>query len=458
MSAEIDTERVLKPLKETSKIYYVLLALSGLWILLMLEAWVHQLSFGVAAVTGIGDWGISGQVPWGLYIGAFVWWVGVAHGGIAISAAVRVINMDRYKPIARIAEILTVLALAMAALNIVFSMGRPDRIFNTIFQWPGTVHHSPLAWDIAVITLYLVLSLTYITLSLRAEIYELRKRGVLPKLFTPVYLIITLGYTTKEDEKIEQILWWLAVAVLALVPLLSGGVVPWLFSLIAAQPGWYGAAAGAAMLTESVTSALAFVIILTALFRYAFDWHDMIEDQIFRDLGIVLAFLALATIWFTMHDVLTGYYIAPVNIAILTGAVLELQFFWLAIAGLIAGVVYLFAMIAKPDRLFSIPGLVVISAVLATTILNKKVMFIVEGLMYPTTPPLTNLYPTGTYSPTLVEWILFFSSVVLVGVGFLVLTKVIPMIELEFEDEERIDEPPAEPDPQTDPGPAEVAE
>ena len=429
MSTQTDTERILEPLQKTSRTYWVLIGLCGLGVLLFLEAWVHQLTYGVSAVTGIGDWGIGAQVPWGLYIGGFVWWIGVAHGGIAISAAVRVINMDRYQPIARIAEVLTVLALAMAALNIVLSMGRPDRIFNTIYQWPFTVHHSPLAWDIAVITLYLVLALTYMTLSLRAEIYALRDR--LPRYFAPIYAVITLGYTKKEDEKIERILWWLAVAVLALVPLLSGGVVPWLFSLIAAQPAWYGAAAGAAMLTESITSALAGVVIVIAAFRWAYGWDDLIEDRVFKDLAIVLAFLALATVWFTMHDVLTGAYIAPVNIGALTAGMLGLDFFWIAIAGLVLSVLALFAMIGWPDRFFNIPALVVVSAILAVTILNKKVMFVVEGLMYPTQPPLSNLYPTGTYSPTLVEWILFLSTIVFVVLGFMVLTKVIPMIELE---------------------------
>lgn len=431
-SSSVLQDRVLYPLENTSRRFYVVLALFVLATGLFLAAWAYQLRMGVWAVTGIGDWGISGGVPWGLYIGAFVWWVGLAHGGIAISAAVRVIDIDRFAPIARISEILTVLALGMAAMSIVLSMGRPDRVFNTIIWWPATVHHSPLAWDIAVITLYLVLSLTYLGLSLRAEIAALRDR--LPARFSLLYSVLTIGYSQSEDEKVEQVLWWLAVAILALVPLLSGGVVPWLFSLIAAQPGWFGAAAGAAMLTESLTSALAGVIIITAIFRWTYDWDDIIDDRIFRDLAIVLAFLALATIWFTMHDILTGAYSAPLNIGALTTAMLQLPFFWLAVAGLVFSVIALFVMIGWPERFFSIPALVIVSAILSITILNKKVMFVVEGLMFPTVPPLTNLYPQGTYSPTIVEWWLFIGTIVLVGLGFLLATKVIPMVELDPEE------------------------
>ncbi len=427
MSAEIETDRVLAPLEDTSGRYYILLALSLVGIAIMLGTWVYQLREGITVVTDLGDWGISGSLPWGLYIGGFVWWVGVAHGGIAISALVRVFDMERYRPIARLSEMLTVLALSVAALNIVFSMGRPDRIFNTIEHWPGTIFHSPLAWDITVISLYLVLSMTYVVLSLRQDIAVVRDR--LPDIFGPIYAVILIGYRPAESEKVEQVLWWLAVAILALVPLLSGGVVPWLFSLIPAQPHWYGAGAGAAILTESITSAIAVVVITAAGFRYAYGWDDLIEDQIFMDLGIILALLAIATIWFTMHDVLTGYYIAPVHIETLTLAELERVSFWAAIVGLIVSVGVIFTMIARP-RLFNVPTLVVISAVLALAILIKKNLFVIEALLHPTQSPLTNLYATGTYSPTWVEWVLFGSTILLVAFGFLLITKVIPMVEL----------------------------
>lgn len=432
MSAEVDPDRILGPLQQTTLKFWGLLGLLLIGLLIMLEAWMHQLTHGIFPATALDNWGITGGVPWGLYIGGFIWWVGLAHGGIAISAAVRVLNIDRYRVIARIAEILTVLALAMAAFNVVLDLGRPDRILNTFTQWPWTVHHSPLAWDIAVLSLYLILSVTYLTLSLRSEIHRYKDR--LPGHFMPIYAFITVGYRESEDPLVERILWWMAVAILALVPLLSGGVVPWLFSLIGAQPGWYGAAAGAAMLTESLTAAVAGVLIAAAAIRYAYGWDDIMEDQIFRDLAIVLAFLALATLWFTLHDVLTGYYMAPVSIRAMTASILDFHFFWLAIGGLVGSVVALFAMIAWPSRFFNVPVIGVISGILALTILNKKILFVVEGLMYPTQPPLTNLYPTGTYSPSLTEWVMFSGTIVMVALGFVAASKVIPLVEIEVEE------------------------
>lgn len=432
MSTKVEPDQVLAPLETTTWKYWITGGILLLGVLLMLEAWVHQLSYGIFATTALDNWGITGGVPWGLYIGGFVWWVGLAHGGIAISAAVRVLNIDRYRVIARIAEVFTILSLAMAAFNVVLDLGRPDRILNTFTQWPLTVHHSPLAWDISVLSLYLVLSVTYLTLSLRKEIYVFRDR--LPRHFGPIYAFITIGYRESEDESVDRILWWMAVAILALVPLLSGGVVPWLFSLIGAQPGWFGAAAGAAMLTESLTAAVAGVLIMAAMYRYVFDWEDLIEDRIFRELAIVLAFLSLGALWFTLHDVLTGLYMAPVTITAMTESLLEFVIFWLAIGGLTGSVIVLFAVIAWPERFFSVPLIAVVAGILSLSILNKKILFVVEGLMYPTNPPLTNLYPTGGYSPSLTEWIIFSGTILIVALGFLIATKIIPMVEIEIQE------------------------
>ena len=424
----VDPERVLRPLHTTRRSHYALLALFGLGTLWLLFAWILQLRGGLYATTSLGDWGISAGVPWGLYIGAFIWWIGIAHGGIAVSAAVRVFNIRRFSPIARIAELLTVFALGMAAFNIIADIARPERVFNTIVQWPLTFHHSPLAWDIAVVTLYLVLSLTYLTLSLRNELHAMRER--LPGHLRPVYAVVLLGYRPEESEKVQQMLWWLAVAILALIPLLSGGVVPWLFGLVGDQPGWFGAAAGPSMLIESLTSAIAFVIIVAAIFRYAYGWQEMIDDSIFRDLSKVLAFFTIATIWFVIHDLLTGIYMAPAHIAEITETVLWLPFFWVAMAGLIAVFVYLGLTVLRPE-LFSVPGVTIAAIVVAISILNKKVMFVVEGLMHPTYPPLRNLYPTGAYFPNWIEWSIVLGTLFVVGLGFVIVSKIIPLIELE---------------------------
>jgi len=66
---------------------------------------------------------------------------------------------------------------------------------------------------------------------------KLSKRGWLHKA-------LLLGYRHDEGDKIERMAWWLSIAIVFLIVMLSGGVIPWIFGLLPSRPGWYGALAG----------------------------------------------------------------------------------------------------------------------------------------------------------------------------------------------------------------------
>src|SRR3990172_6953787 len=109
-----------------------------------LYAWSFALRYGLIT-TGIGDWGSGGGVPWGLFIGSYIWWIGIAHGGIIVSALVRLFNAADLRPVARLAELLTIFSLSMAPLFILFHLGRPHRMVVSILRaYPWAVFSSPL--------------------------------------------------------------------------------------------------------------------------------------------------------------------------------------------------------------------------------------------------------------------------------------------------------------------------
>ncbi|HVR78257.1 MAG TPA: NrfD/PsrC family molybdoenzyme membrane anchor subunit, partial [Acidimicrobiia bacterium] len=143
---------ILQPLGRPSIRYLVVAGIAVIGLIWFAQAWAFQLRNGLV-VTGLSDWGTGGGVPWGLYVGSFIWWVGIAHGGIVVSAAVRLFKLDSLRPVARLAELLTLAALANAGLYIILHVGRPDRIVSSILPNLGqTIRSSPLAWDVTVIT------------------------------------------------------------------------------------------------------------------------------------------------------------------------------------------------------------------------------------------------------------------------------------------------------------------
>ena len=433
MSAiDADVDRLTEPLRGTSKGFYVILGLAALFSAIAGIAYFIQLRQGMAT-TGLRGWGTQGGVPWGLYIGTFIWWVGIAHGGIAISAAVRLFALETYLPIARIAELVTIIALPAAATNILFDIGRPDVMWVMIANWPSTVGSSPLTWDMTAIFLYFALCGTYLAITLRKDVYECRERGTLPSILDPAYDLFLIGYTPDENEKTGQMAKWLAIGILLLVPLLSGGVVPWLFATMGMHPGWFGASHGPAMLAESLTNAIAVVLLVAAIFRVAYGWDDVIGDDIFRGLNTVLIGLILVTLWFVLQSLVTGSYpAAPSDTGELTASLVSGQMavpFWLSVGGLVVPLAYFVAQALKPS-LFSLAASAVAAFMVTAAIFLKKLLFVVEGLLYSTREPLASLFTDGSYWPTLTEVALAFGTISTSVLIFLVLTKVIPIVEL----------------------------
>ncbi|SFT00460.1 NrfD/PsrC family molybdoenzyme membrane anchor subunit [Halostagnicola kamekurae] len=427
MSTERPTrEDILRPIQDTSRGYYVLFAVAGLVFGVFLLGWMYQLSRGLI-VTGLSDWGSGGGVPWGVYIGAFIWWVGIAHGGIILSAAVRLLGMERYMPVARLAELLTIAGLSAAGFYIIVHLGRPDRMVRSIVgHFHITVHSSPLVWDVTVITLYLILTTTYLALTLRYDITRLRDD--LPSHFEPIYKVMTIGYTESEDRMVQRMVWWLALAIIILAPLLlHGGVIPWLFALIPSMPGWFGAIQGPQFLTIALTSAISGVILLSYGFRYVYDWDHIIGDDVFRGLTLWLGFFCLLFLWLQLQQNISGTFLPPVDQAAAVGAKLSTPIYILAMTLVTLVLIYTFAQAVRPAVFTKKRSVVAAIAVLAATLM-EKVLFVADGLLHPT----FDIYEAvpGSYVPSLIELASITGTIAMVTMFFLVVAKVFPVVEL----------------------------
>jgi Ni/Fe-hydrogenase subunit HybB-like protein len=421
-----EPEDIVRPIVNTSKKYYVTFGVASAIALVWLAAYGWQLQEGLV-VTNLADWGSGGGATWGLYLGAFIWWIGIAHGGIILSAAVRLFGMKRYQPIARLAELLTLGALSMAGIYILVHVGRPDRVVVSVVpSYPWTVQTSPLVWDLTVITLYFVMTATYLSLTIRYDIYHLRDR--LPNTLEPFYRLVTLGYSETEEKIIERMVWWLALGIIVMAPLLlHGGVIPWLFSLVSSMPGWDGAVQGPQFLTIALTSAISGVIILSYICRLVYDWEHIFTDAMFRGLTNWLGLFGLLFLWLQLQQVINGIYAEPISGETAMMARITQPFYIIVMGTVIAIMMYVFAQ-AVDERRFSITRSLVASFLMLFATLTEKILFVVEGILY----PRFSLYDAvpGHYVPSLVELSSLAGTVALCTLFFLVVLKLFPVVEL----------------------------
>ncbi|MEY7848228.1 NrfD/PsrC family molybdoenzyme membrane anchor subunit [Natrarchaeobius sp. A-rgal3] len=439
MSTKTPTEEdILRPTEGFSKKYFVLFGVCALALGAFLVAWMIQLRDGLV-VTGLSDWGSGGGVTWGLYIGAFIWWVGIAHGGIILSAAVRLLGMDRYMPVARLAEMLTLAGLSAAGFYILVHMGRPDRMVTSVLgHYHITVNNSPLVWDVTVITAYFVLTATYLGLTLRYDISRLRGQlpsfapqigGVqLPDLYGKVYDVLTLGYTEKEDEVIERMVWWVALAIIIMAPLLlHGGVIPWLFAVLPNYPSWFGAIQGPQFLTIALTSAISGVILVSYAFRRAYDWDHIITDDIFRGLLLWLGFFCLLFLWLQLQQLTAGSFSPTVDHATATSSKFSHPMYVVPMMMVVGVLAFIFSTVLRPS-LFSKGRAIVAGVLVLFATLVEKTYFVLSGFWYPT----FSIYEAtpGDYFPSVVELLSLVGTIGMVVLFFLVISKLVPVVEL----------------------------
>lgn len=412
-------ERLWSPLFHTSKTFYVCLGLCVVGMLWFAFAWLTQLRGGLV-VTGMRD--IPGGAPWGIYLVNFIFFIGIAHAGIAVAAGIRLLHLRDYIPVGRMAELLTVFGLMMAVLSLLFDLGRPDRIFKMILHYPERLGSSPLIWDVTAIMTYLVVSLTYLYIELREDLARLAGRvrwGWLYRCLLP-------GYAPGERERIEKIIWWASIFVIPIMVMVHS-TVAWIFGLMVSRPGWYSAILAPYFLLGAVLSGLAAVVVVAAIYRRLFDWQELITPTVFRGLGKILSWFSLAYVYFLLSEFLTVTFAGPLGELKVALILTQQKFawpYWLQVAALVlASAIFLINTVFP--RAFRIGTTVFAAALVVATLWLTRFLILVPALMRPYLP-----YPTGSYTPTWVEWSLVGGTFVMMVLLYMLFTKVFPIVSL----------------------------
>ena len=93
-------------------------------------------AFGYMLNQGVGVTGLNRPVFWGAFMVNFVFFIGISHAGIMISAILRLTQAEWRRPITRAAEMLTVFSLMSALMAApLVHVGRPWRADLWVFPY-----------------------------------------------------------------------------------------------------------------------------------------------------------------------------------------------------------------------------------------------------------------------------------------------------------------------------------
>lgn len=406
----------------------------GFWLsLIVLGAGASALFYGFSlqvlhghAVTGQGSHGVI----WGIVVANIVNFIGVSHVGIAISAVVRILRLERYRQLARLAEFVTLAAITVAVLNIGMDVGRPERfIFNVV--WYGR-YHAPFVWSCTVITTYVVGSSVYLYLAMRRDLWV---SSVKAPARRHVFRLMALGYsdTPAARARHTRVVWWLAVIILPIMVSVHS-VYGYIFGLQAGRPGWYNPFQAPYFVLGAIVSGFSAVILVLAVLRRAFHWEAIFQPRIFKGLGIFLGFVTLLYMYFLFSEWLTGSYASPEGERVVFRDVLAGRFSAITWSAVVAGMLVPFSLLFMQGvnpRLCSIPLTVVAALLINIGLWVTRALIVVPSFYHPLLP-----WGVASYVPSFSEWCMVIGSFFLFALLLLVMVKLFPVLELS-EDHER---------------------
>ena len=239
-----------------------------------LGAWIYQLTQGLV-VTGMRD-----VISWGAYIVTFAFFVGLSAGGLIVSSSAEVFGVKALKPLSRLGLLTALASISCAGLMIIPDLGRPDRLLN-LFIYPQW--HSPLIWDVGIITTYFIFSAVDLTILHRREhspTGPAKTARVLAYIGLPTAVLLHSITAWIFGLQIART-WWntsLMAPVFVVSAILSGTA---LVALVALAAQWFGHIELPARTWQALTTLIA-VSLCVDLFLVACDYITILWGNVPR--------------------------------------------------------------------------------------------------------------------------------------------------------------------------------
>ncbi|HLG33399.1 MAG TPA: NrfD/PsrC family molybdoenzyme membrane anchor subunit [Bacteroidia bacterium] len=364
---------------------------------------------------------------WGVYISTFVFYVALSLIGALMSATLKLIKFEWYRPLSRIAEIIAVASIMLAGVCIVAAMGRPERLYYLFIY--GRIQ-SPIVWDVIVILTYITASFLLLFIPLLPGIAICRDRLTnKPAWQKLMYRKLSFGWKGSPEQWkiVKKSLKILAILVIPLGVSIHT-VTAWLFASTL-RPEWDSTNFGPYFVSGAFSLGAAAMIVAVYVLRKAYKLEKYLTDKHFDFLGKMLVFLSLCYLYFNINEYLVPSYKMSTMHA---NHLLDLfsgetaPTYWLVILFGIAipAVLPMLPVMRTPLPLTIIAGFAVIAAWF------KRYLIVIPGLSHPFLPIQDVPQSWMHYSPSIVEMTIVVATFAALLLIITVFSRLFPIISI----------------------------
>jgi len=237
-------------------------------------------AYGIQLNQGLISTGMSDQVTWGFYISNFAFLVGIAAAAVLLVIPAYVFHRKDIKSVVLIGEGLALAAVLSAMLFVIVDLGRPDRMLHLLpfigrMNWP----QSMLAWDVVVLSGYLLLNLG---IPFYVHYCHYQQREPNAKAYFPFVIL--------------AIFWAISIHT----------VTAFLFSANTARPFWHVALLGPRFIATAFVSGPALIIlvlqVLDRVTRYP------VPRSVIQTLALIMTVSLQVSLFFVGVELFTDFY------------------------------------------------------------------------------------------------------------------------------------------------------
>jgi len=253
--------------------YYAWLLFLGLLMALGIYGVSQQVMHG-HIVSNMRD-----PVPWGMFIGTYAFFVGVAAAAVVLVVPGYIYHWKPIKEIVILGEIIAICALVICILFVMADLGHPDRFWH-LLPVVGTPHvpTSMIASNVMILNGYLILNLVIVT----ASLYR--------------------AFTGKpQDDKLFLLLVFISIPAAISIHTTTA----FIFNVLPARPYWNSAILVPRFITTALCAGPALMLLAFQALRKT---HDVVikDEALFRIVEI-MTIVMIVNLFLLFAEVVTEY-------------------------------------------------------------------------------------------------------------------------------------------------------
>lgn len=388
-------------------------------------------AYGYELNKGLGVSGLNRPVFWGFYITNFVFWIGISHAGIMISAILRLTQAEWRRPVTRAAEVMTIFALMAALSNIMFHVGRPWRLFWVYpYDFSRGIFmniRSPFVWDPSAVMTYLIGSSLFVYVALIPDIAIVRDKAT-GKFAPKIYGILCLGWRgTPRQWKLQAIAGILLSALVLPVFVSVHSIVSWDFAVAIGVEGWHSTIFAPYFIIGAIHSGVSAVAMIMALAVWLWKLENYLRPDHFDAIGRLLIVVAVTWFFFFFVEwIFALYTLEGPELALREFQVFQAPNMWLFL-GFLLTAFFIPVPMWMFKRVRRSPMLMFFSTILVNVgMWLERFLIIIPGLAR--RQPLS--FDWGTYNPSIIEILIVLETFAFVALGMLLFAKFFPIIPI----------------------------